>query len=58
MKLFQLTLIFLIGIVSCNISQTTKIERESQPDIYGVSSTDAEINKSIETANNNGSEAI
>lgn len=51
MKLFQLALIFLIGIVSCNNRQTTKIERESQPDIYGVLGTDAEINKSIKTAN-------
>ena len=46
-----LTVIFLIVMLSCNNNQTTKIERDGQPEIYGVTDTDAEMNEAMKTAN-------
>ncbi|WP_153800858.1 YegJ family protein [Foetidibacter luteolus] len=51
MKQYLLKLIILIGLVSCNNNQTTKIERDGEPEIYGVTDTDAEMNGAIKTAN-------
>jgi uncharacterized protein YegJ (DUF2314 family) len=51
MKQHFLTLFFLIVLVSCNNNQTTKIERDGEPEIYGVTDTDTEMNKAIKTAN-------
>ena len=51
MKQHLLTLILLIAIVSCNDNQTTKIEREGEPEVYVLTDADAEMNEAIKTAN-------
>ncbi len=51
MKPYFLTIIILLGVVSCNSNQTTKIEREGEPTIYGVTDNDTEMNEAIRTAN-------
>lgn len=61
MKQHLLTFIILIGLVSCNNNQMTKIERVGEPEIYSVTNIDAEMNEAIKTANqtlNNFKEAL
>lgn len=51
MKRNILTILILLGLVSCNSNQTTKTEREGEPTIYSVTDNDAEMNDAIKTAN-------
>jgi uncharacterized protein YegJ (DUF2314 family) len=50
MKLHILTILILLGLISCNNNRTTKTERKGEPTIYSVTDNDAEMNDAIKTA--------
>jgi uncharacterized protein YegJ (DUF2314 family) len=51
MKRHILTILILLGLVSCNNAQTTKTERKDEPTIYSVTDDDNKMNDAIKTAN-------
>lgn len=51
MKRHVLTILILLGQISCKPNETTKTEREGESTIYNVTADDAEMKEAINTAN-------
>ena len=50
MKFYLLSIMILVGCISCNNHPTTIIERKGEPSIYSVQTNDAEMNRAMLTA--------
>jgi len=46
-----LTSLILLTLIACNQPITNKVERENEPDVYGVEESDAAMNYAIDQAN-------
>ena len=51
MKKQILTIIILLGLVSCDSRKLNKVERKGEPTIYNVQGNDVEMNQAIKKAN-------